>query len=307
MAFEEIVIVGDSHGKLVDFSVINHAADNFPKAAGWIVNGDIADMSEASFFAGWYPLTSTAEEHNFVVEHILNHLSEKLSKAWIKLNRGNHELRTANAMKHTAAPAAKLYGYHDTLSIMATGHMMVQIERPAGGMAWVPEKTYNWPNIYYASGLNAYVTIAGRNCLVLHAHKSLKLRDSMARLWMMSDFVLPNFPNARIVVQGHTHRQADVRNGAFRYIEGGCSCLPGEYAVHGGKSNYGPAVNGYVVLRRDTKTKMVDINAIEIVSLKTSTLFNPVGTPSPQDTPDTFALHGSSEQYLKDVGLLEDD
>jgi hypothetical protein len=30
----------------------------------------------------------------------------------------------------------------------------------------------------------------------------------MSRLWLI-DFILPRWPNARLVIQGHTHRRAD--------------------------------------------------------------------------------------------------
>lgn len=277
MKYEKIGVLSDWHSSSVDKSVIEHAVKNFPSTDHWIINGDFLNMSEASPFPSHYPEISMREEHNLGVDLLAWFLQIIHPKAKVRLNSGNHEKRAESGWKKFTPQASKLYGIPDTLAVIAQGRKMVSKTHPAGGVFWAlgDEVLFDTSRISYTQGLNSWATLIGLNGIVCHAQKSYKLPTTMARLWLF-DYILTRFPNARVVVQGHTHRQAVHNYGAYKVIESGCCCKPQEYGDAGGRSGYPPMQKGYVILTLDKETRLVVPEATEVIDCGNSTLFSPV-------------------------------
>jgi predicted phosphodiesterase len=271
----KVVILSDIHGTREDPRVVQHAIDNHGDAMVWIINGDFMECIEASPFPGAYPEHSMVEEHNYAVEWLEAFRKRIPTKAKIRVNLGNHEHRVNRGGQKFNTQASKLYGLPDVLSIVTQGIVMEHLELPAGGKAWQPVKKYDFDNVFYTPGLNSFACAVGTNCRVRHAAKGLKLSSSMSRLWLI-DFSLPRWPNARLVIQGHTHRRADHPMGAYRYIESGCCCEPEGYEDAFGRSGWPPLRKGYVVLDYNPRTRLVDMDNVLTVDLGSATLFNPV-------------------------------
>ncbi len=273
---QKVVIFGDEHGAMREMNVINHILAHHGDADIYVRAGDSLNNEEASPFPGSYPHKRAVDEHNEWCDFTEWFMGNIHPKARVYLLSGNHDgPRVKRWQKASMNPTTELYSYTDCLSIMADGQKMVFKEMPAGGHAWVPEKVYDWPNLYYRSGLNSYVGVLGKNALVTHAYKSMKLSSSMARLWFF-ETILTRYPDTRIVFQAHTHRRADHRYGPFRYIELGCSCRAQEYGDVGGRSGYPPMHNGYAVCYLDPNRDMVDTEHVELIDLGHQTHFSPV-------------------------------
>ena len=276
MTMQKVAIISDEHGPRRDHAVMDAFIAANKNTPHIVRNGDLFEGEEASSFPGPYPLETLVEEYNNNVDYTDNLLT-RLPNAQFYHTLGNHPERLRRLIQKRA-PIAQLFGEFDLLWHHCQGHRFEQVPDPQNPQLkkWklVPHHTHFPKRIQYTPGHNAYVLRVGTNCLVMHAAKALKLSSSQARLWFF-EFVLQRFPDARLVFQGHTHRQCDHPMGPYRYIETGCACRPGGYEEAFGRSGRSPIQRGWAECYYNPKTDMVDLDSARFISCGATHYFNP--------------------------------
>lgn len=276
MTIKKIVVISDEHSYRRNPEVTQHAADNHGDAHYLIRLGDLLEMGENSPFPGPYPTMNVIDEYNLTLDHTAE-LCRMFPQTVQYLVAGNHGARLRKALQRMGPAAAQLGSNLDLLDRIRKGERIVQIDDPQSPhmKPWGFKKAVDFgTRVRYTPGHMSHVLRVGRQTIFIHASKSFKLSSSMARLWFF-DHILTRWPDARVVFQAHTHRQAIHSHGSYRYVETGCACFPGGYEDKEGKSTWAPIHNGYAVCLYDTILGAVVPGSINLVDLGCRSNFNP--------------------------------
>jgi hypothetical protein len=251
----------------MDRGVVEHALKSHPDADGWFLNGDSVDMEEASTFAKGYTTSQIATEHNEFVG-FLSWLGPQVP--WVRVIKGNHCARADRGVQRLAQNAVKLYSHPDPMTLMCKGFTFEKETQEAGGEALTGDYRVSLPNIYYESGLGSWYSMVG-DVVICHKEAWAKHPTSVFSLNILPFFSMrPQFRDAEVFIQGHTHRQCHAPFGRYLYIEGGAACHAMSYA-EGARSSHGPMAKGYVVLHMN-KNGRCDRELTRVVHLGTESL-----------------------------------
>lgn len=216
-----------------------------------ILNGDILDCKAVS---AWYNEEISILDHEMIEAHALLTKIRQLTKAKIVLVKGNHEQRVNRYYAQNAKAMGTSVIETEILYKLANGFTVRYADKKRKDEIRNVFKPIE--NVEYCESRSYMIGD------LLVNHPSIFRKDYMKTVFIMwNERLKTKYPNAKVIVIGHTHQLGMVHADDGRVlIECGCTCNPASYADQDDRP-FKVQQYGYVYL--EMKDGVTDLDSID--------------------------------------------